>query len=214
MFTLIADIRANMLDIEKIFADRFEKLTYSTHLDIKNSARLKKSSTEKQSNRPNFAFVQILTSPLFDIDTNFKISYKIQLYIMENEIKIYDYILLLVTRETPLGDPWSVTIQSSSFAGTSIEEIEPKITELLHQQFEHAKTFRSENPLEKTPYETVYPRIREMFIQSKWNEALESSSHYELFSSGFYKGFGSELDALRHEVYALGKTQHPKESLK
>jgi hypothetical protein len=218
LLNLIGLIEGSLREVESSFDKRFETRNYSTRIRIRN--RFKPAAPENAEKRrrgidPERVNLAVGANSQFDPESGFKIQHRILLSANKTknqwEISCSCY-LEFTSRLPPYSEPWSATIFRENLTVSSLDEVETKITEWRAQCLEHAKTFNAENPLEATACKTIYPRIRELFVNSKWNHVPEDDLFHQQVPEEMYEKFEKEARAFRNEVYALEKAHAAEES--
>jgi hypothetical protein len=208
---LIARVQRNMFTVNKVFNKRFDLKNYSDHLGIQNGTSKKETGERGRVLNENILRVSLNTSSIFDTDSGFGICYVINFFFLPEKLTISSRIELDITAMTPSYDPWSITIAEENFEARNLENAETQIDQGFQTHIEHATSFDIENPLRGTVFQEIYPKIWDMFTQSKWNKCVEDRSVREQLSPEFLEQFGREVSTIRHEVYALGKAQSAEE---
>jgi hypothetical protein len=220
LLNLIGLIEGSLRGVEKVFSKRFETWDNSTRIRARHgigkaNATPENSERRKRSIDPERVNLRISTDPQFDPESGFKIQYRIVLWVNKDknqwEISCSCY-LVFTLRLPPYSEPWSATIFRENLAVSSLDEAETKITEWRAQCLEHAKTFNAENPLEATACKMIYPQIRELFVNSKWNHVPEDDLFHQQVPEAMYEQFEKEAQAFRNEVHALEKAQSAEEN--
>jgi hypothetical protein len=218
LLNLITSYQECTREIKEIIFKRTDIKDYSTNLRIFNATeRVKNEAGQRKFKNLRILdriFVRLFSQLGFDIETGFKVSYAIEIGISENVWTLRKDVWLLVTKETPLGDPWSVKIETDESSSSNLVETEVKIHEWLQEFLEHAKDFDLENPLKQTPCESIYSRIKSMFVEVKWNQIIAEDRNGDFYSESpdLFAKFDNEVNSIRHEVYALQKLHEAKES--
>jgi hypothetical protein len=220
LLNLIGLIEGGLRGVEKIFEQRFEAKNYSTQIRARHgigkvNATPENAEKRRRSIDPRRVNLRIYTNAVFDPKSKFKIKYRIVLWVNKdkNQWEISNSCYLEFTsRLPPYSEPWSATIFRENLTVSSLDKVETKITEWLAQCLEHAETFNAENPLEPTACKMIYPRIRELFVNSKWNHVPEDDLFHQQVPEEIYEKFEKEARAFRNEVYALEKAQSVEEN--
>ena len=218
LLNLIGLIEGSLREVERIFSKRFETRNYSTQIRASRGIKIDQeipisTGIKRRGFDPEKIGLQFFAKPKFDQESGFKISYSISLRINKNEWQIWNNVNLEFTsRLPPYSEPWSAAIFRENLTASSLDDVETKITEWLAQCLEHAKTFNAENPLEATACNMIYPRIRELFVNSKWNHVPEDDLFHQQVPEELYEQFEKEARAFRNEVYALEKAQAAEEN--
>lgn len=205
--TVIAQARETMDAIGKIFKKRFGIYAPNIETEVRNKSLRERDEWGRRLLDNSVGMVRVNINPEFDAQSLFRIFYSFYFQLEHNQYKMFGSQWLEVTRETPLGDPWSLEIVSFQFTETSLDNVEAKVLEVSKKFLFHAQTFNAENPLEETIFETHYPRVRELFTNTPWNKALETSGTYahEQFCNGTSNKFADDVSNLRSELYAIKK---------
>jgi hypothetical protein len=205
--TIIAQARETMGIIRKIFRERFEPSFPDVKTVIQNKTLRERDELGRRLLSKSFGVVQVTINPIFDTEPLFRIFYTFYFDLKNSQYKFISYIGLEISRETPLGDPWSVEIQASTHLETTLDKLEARILELSESFIHHAQNFNFENPLEGTIFEAYYPKIKQLFTTIPWNKFNEApdSYAYEQLNNGTWKKFDDDVSALRLELYAIKK---------
>ncbi len=204
---VIAQARETMNAIRKIFKKRFGIYAPNIETVVGNKPFRERDALGRRILDNSAGNARINVNPEFDAQSLFKIFYSFYVQLENKQYKIFASLWLEITRETPLGDPWSLEIGSFQFTETNLNGVEAKILEVSKKFLFHAQTFNAENPLEGTIFEAHYPRVRELFTNTPWNKALETSGTYahEQFCNGTSNKFADDVSDLRSELYAIKK---------
>ena len=213
LLNLIGLIEGSLREVEKIISNRFETENYSTRINLRNRFKISSAVPENAEKRrrsidPERVNLTVGAISQFDPESGFKIQHRIFLSIDKDKKQwqiSHNLNLKFTSRLPPYSEPWSATILRENLTGSSLDEVETKITEWLTQFLEHAKTFNAENPLEATACKMIYPRIRELFVNSKWNHVPEDDLFHQQVPEEMYEQFEKEARAFRNEVYTLEK---------
>jgi hypothetical protein len=218
LLNLIGLIEGSLREVERNFDKRFETKNYSTRIRIRN--RFKPAAPENTEKRrrgidPERVNLTVGANSQFDPESGFNIQNRV--FLSANKTKnqwevSYGSYLQFTSRLPPYSEPWSATIFQENLTVLNLDEAESKITEWLAQCLEHAQTFNAENPLEATACKIIYPRIRELFVNSKWNHVPEDDLFHQQVPEEMYEQFEKEARAFRNEVYALEKAQSAEEN--
>jgi hypothetical protein len=217
LLNLIGLIEGSLRGVENVFKKRFETWNNSTQIRARHGVKINQAipisaGIKRYGLDPKKVVLRFFTKPKFEQESGFKISYSMFLRIYKNEWQIWNNVNLEFTsRLPPYSEPWSATIFQENLTVPSLDEVETKTTEWLAQCLEHAETFNAENPLEATACKLIYPRIRELFVNSKWNHVPEDDLFHRQIPEEMYEKFEKEARALRNEVYALEKAQSAEE---
>ena len=213
LLNLIGLIEGSLREVERIFSKRFETKNHSTRIHARHGIKMAKATPENVKKRRRSIDLERVnltfgTKPQFDPESGFKIQHRIFLSVDKdkNQWQIsHNLNLEFTSRLPPYSEPWSATILRENLTVSSLKEVETKITEWLTQFLGHAKTFNAESPLEATACKMIYPRIRELFVNSKWNHVPEDDLFHQQVPEEMYEQFEKEARAFRNEVYALEK---------
>ena len=217
LLNLIGLIEGSLREVGRIFKKRFETRNNSTRIRARHGIKKTNATAENAEKRkfsidPERVNLRINTDPQFDPESGFRIKYKITLWVNKDknqwEISCSCH-LGFTSRLPPYSEPWSATIFQENLTVSSLNEVETKITKWLTQCLEHASTFNAENPLEATACKMIYPRVRELFVNSKWNHVPEDDLFHQQVPEEMYEQFEKEARAFENEISALEK--HPVE---
>jgi hypothetical protein len=200
-------LQETMHVIRKIFRERFELSVPDVKTVIRNKSLRQRDELGRRLLDKTSGVASTIISPVFDTESLFRIFYSFYFSLKDGNYEIFSYIGLEISRETPLGDPWSLEINTSTFFETTLTDVEVRVLELSKTFIHHAKNFNVENPLEGTIFEAHYSRIKELFTTTPWNKADETSSGYtpEQLNTRTWKKFDDDVTALRLELHAIKK---------
>jgi hypothetical protein len=216
---LMVNCQKSLLEIEKLISQTSGIENDSLITIIKNRGKWVRDESTKKKRRnmedPGMVYTEIRSESIFDTTSKFSMDYRYGFHFMEDNWIAWRSVSVFVTDMTPIGDPCSIILKSEHCSEKNLTDMEKFVQKWLESDLKFARTFNPVNPLEKTYLSSIYPRVHDLIVSIKWNEADEGDHFrraiYEK-SPEEYKRFDEALNSIRHEASALRRQREAKES--